>query len=343
VAGLCAVGLGGQVETELPGGASPRRFFRVRFDDATRVRTGAQGCVALFLPPDQAVLAGARQSTGHGPFLTVRALLAEEGLPVPAVYGYAEAQALLFVEDLGDATLELHLKRAPDEREPLYRLALGQIARAQQALAPRLSGSIIATRRFDEALLRWEVEHFREWALVARGIALTPAASQVLDTAFAYLASTIASWPQGFVHRDYQSRNLMVKGPPGARTITWIDFQDAMLGPRVYDLVALLCDSYQPYSAAFVRGGLDEYASQMRLGASRAELAHEFDLVTAQRKLKDAGRFIYMDRVRGLPDYLPFVELSLTLARGALSRLEEHSPLRELARTLDDLLGPPSP
>ena len=30
--------------------------------------------------------------------------------------------------------------------------------------------------------------------------------------------------------------------------LCWIDFQDALLGPRVYDLVALLNDSYQAVS-----------------------------------------------------------------------------------------------
>ena len=40
----------------------------------------------------------------------------------------------------------------------------------------------------------------------------------------------IAGWPRGFVHRDYQSRNLMLKGGE----LVVIDFQDALLGPRVF-------------------------------------------------------------------------------------------------------------
>ena len=38
--------------------------------------------------------------------------------------------------------------------------------------------------------------------------------------------------------------------------LVWIDFQDALMGPRVYDLVALLCDSYQTFDADFAAARL---------------------------------------------------------------------------------------
>jgi hypothetical protein len=114
------------------------------------------------------------------------------------------------------------------------------------------------------------------------------------------MASAVASprgsrWKRHFVHRDYQSRNLMVRA---SGAICWIDFQDALLGPRVYDLVALLNDSYQEFDRAFVEARLDEFAAAAGLGKDeRALLGREFDYVTVQRKLKDAGRFVFIDRV----------------------------------------------
>ena len=90
------------------------------------------------------------------------------------------------------------------------------------------------------------------------------------------LAARIAAEPRVFVHRDYQSRNLMVRreGDGDWRSLCWIDFQDALLGPRVYDLVALLNDSYQTFDRPFIEARLDEYVQAARLGADRrAELA----------------------------------------------------------------------
>jgi aminoglycoside/choline kinase family phosphotransferase len=56
-----------------------------------------------------------------------------------------------------------------------------------------------------------------------------------------------------------------------------------------------------------------------------------------QRKLKDAGRFVFIDRVKGNPDFLPHVGQSLAYVRRALGRLPELSPLREILERLGGL------
>src|SRR5205814_9637471 len=125
----------------------------------------------------------------------------------------------------------------------------------------------------------------------------------------------IAAWRRGFTHRDYQSRNLMVR-PTGK--IAWIDFQDALLGPRVYDLVALLNDSYQEFDRAFVEARLPEFAATSNYDAADApSLVREFDYVTVQRKLKDAGRFVFIDRVKHNPSFLHFVTPTVRKVRDA--------------------------
>ena len=116
------------------------------------------------------------------------------------------------------------------------------------------------------------------------------------------------------------------------RSLCWIDFQDALLGPRVYDLVALLNDSYQTFDRPFIEARLDEYARAARLGAeARAEVGREFDRVTVQRKLKDAGRFVFIDRVKKNPSFLKFVEPTIAKVRAqprAAGRRRGHARAR---------------
>src|SRR5207247_4417792 len=104
-----------------------------------------------------------------------------------------------------------YLLHEPEHRELLYKKAIADLARAQRVLSELPEGSIVAERAFDEDLLRWEVDHFREWALEARGIELHADDRALFDEVASYIARTIAAWPRGFVHRDYQSRNLMVR------------------------------------------------------------------------------------------------------------------------------------
>lgn len=314
----------------MPGGASTRLFFRVEL-------AGGERGVGMFVPDanrsDEIAKDEVHQT--RWPFLEVRDLLAERGVRVPRLHGEATHDGVILVEDLGDDTLAVFLDNHPEQRESLYRQAVTDLAKAQQGLEPLPADSVVNTRAFDEDLLRWEVDHFREWGLEARGIVLDSRDRAAFDAAADHLARTIASWPRGFVHRDYQSRNLMVQDGE----LVWIDFQDALLGPRVYDLVALLNDSYQTFTREFVERRLDDFAEARGLDAEdRVRLGREFDVVTVQRKLKDAGRFVFIDRERGNPDYLEFVEPTIGKARRSLERLVDEPVLNRLSELLGRVL-----
>jgi N-acetylmuramate 1-kinase len=326
-----------ELET-IAGGASPRRFHRVRPSNAPAKLDGLGSpdtAIVMEVPPDTGDVVFARGLGRPWPFLEVRALLESRGVRVPRLYAQACERDLLLVEDLGE-TLAGHLAARPEERERLYSLAVRGLARAQSLLDPLPPDSVIRLRAFDERLLGDELEHFREWGLEARGITLDDAGRRVFDEARAVLVATLAALARGFVHRDYQSRNLLVVD--GGASLGWIDFQDALLGPRAYDLVALLCDSYQPFDRAFVERRLDEYAAERALSPyDRLALGREFDLATVQRKLKDAGRFVFIEKRRGDASFLPFVPPTLAIVRQALVRVSDVPQLRDLLDLLDGL------
>lgn len=316
---------------EMPGGASTRRFFRLD-------RRG-EPVVAMYVPAPSQEIQKARQSCGTAPFVEVARLLDEHDVPVPRLFERDEEHHLLLVEDLGDDTLANYLEKNESKRTELYQIAVRELALAQRKLDPLPDSSIVKTRAFDRDLLRWEIDHFSDWALEARGIQLCAEDRQIFDESADYLATTIASWPRGFVHRDYQSRNLMVTQKKNELGLCWIDFQDAMLGPRAYDLVALLTDSYQTFSRSFIEERLTEFCFERGIEEQRERLIFEFDLITVQRKLKDAGRFIFIDRVNKNPNFLPYVASTIEKARAALARVEEQGPLHRLSELLTRVLS----
>jgi aminoglycoside/choline kinase family phosphotransferase len=321
----------------MQGGASTRRFFRIGIGQERK------RAVAMFVPGAptheiQKVAGGTRW-----PFLEVRDLLAERGIRVPTIFADGTEQGWLVVEDLGDDTIANYLRRRPGDKRDIYRLAVRDLARAQSRLVTLPEASIVKSRAFDHDLLRWEIDHFLEWGLAARNIPISSEDRTAFEGIAGRLAGRISGWPRGFVHRDYQSRNLMVV-PEGegkeSIELAWIDFQDALLGPRVYDLVALLSDSYQEFDAPFIEDRLDEYADHVGLGLNaRIVLQREFDFVTVQRKLKDAGRFIFIDRTHHNPSFLPFVEPTIQKARAAIARLSDDDDMRALGLLLDRVLG----
>jgi N-acetylmuramate 1-kinase len=330
----------------LAGHASMRSYWRVGARSAAFPPRGEDGIelgvplhpshVVMVLPPDarpEEVTKGG--PPGVDPFADVQGFLDLLGVRVPAIlasYRDDPQGGLLVLEDLGDETLEARLQ-AGDPPEPLYRAAVRQLAHLRAADGRVGHRCIAHTRSFDFDLYRWELDHFREWLLEAwKGARLGPAERAVVDREFDRIARLLATEPRGFTHRDYQSRNLMVL-PSGEQAV--IDFQDALLGPAQYDLVALLRDSYVELPPDLVDRMIGHYLEVLALaGGPRpapGPFREVFDLLTVQRKLKDAGRFVFIDRVKGNPDFLRSIPASLRYVREALARLPD---LREFQEVL---------
>jgi aminoglycoside/choline kinase family phosphotransferase len=323
--------------TEMLGGASTRRYFRVELDKGK-----VSSLVAMFVPEGAKPEEITKQNThARWPFLEVRDLLASASVDVPALYAEDQEHGWLLIEDLGEDTLANYLLRQDDARERLYQRAVLDLAKAQEALRTLPADSVVRSRAFDADLLRWEIDHFREWGLEARGHVLSEKRRAEFDAIAGRLAERIASWPRGFVHRDYQSRNLMVRGPvrENEEALCWIDFQDALLGPRVYDLVALLNDSYQTFDRAFVERRLDEYARVTApVESGGPTLLKQFDYVTVQRKLKDAGRFVFIDKQKHNAAFLRFVTPTMRKITQSLDRLTEDPDMKALRALLIEAL-----
>ncbi len=318
----------------LTGDASNRRYHRVvRGPDVTPARL-----MIMELPDDaldsDEVTAG--DTPAELPFLNLQRYMANADLPVPEIYLDAVNDGAVLLEDLGDETFVAKIDGSSTEvMEAWYGAAVDLMVRMHDRMWPVPEGCLAATRAFDYDLLRWELDHYREWGAEARsGRALESDLRGRLDRVFDDLAKEIAALPRGFVHRDYQSRNLMIKGDdPIPQNITIIDFQDALVGPRVYDLVALLNDSYVDVPKEMQTRIISRYA--VARGIDPVELEREFDLVTIQRKLKDGGRFVFIDQVKGNPNFLPFVEKSFRRVRSALERLPGHDDLKKILAKVD--------
>jgi len=313
---------------KLRGDASTRSYFRVRVEEAPT--SCPRSLIVMQLPEDafRSDEGGKQPDSQRLPFLEVAELLESKGVPVPSIYVEDLANGIIVLEDLGDVTFEQHLRGTPRAQwQPAYRDAIGLLADLHERCADLPGSSIVSKRRFDRELLDWELDHFREWGLEALFGPLDSDQTATLRDAFSRIALEIEAMPFGFVHRDYQSKNLMV-GPTG--TLTLIDFQDALLGPRVYDLVALLCDSYVPLDLKLQESMIERYAALRRIDPST--LRREFWMVTLHRKLKDAGRFIYIDRVRKNAEFLQWYPRSLLYVGRAIAQTPGFEALEHLLR-----------
>lgn len=305
--------------------ASGREYFRVL--------GGGQPMVVMYTPvEDKPAEIGGDVAGEDLPFRHVRSWLEARELPVPQEFAWDPEARFLALEDLGPMTLELALSESGRTMESLYGEAVDLLAklheRCKHAGPQDLPG---LAKRFDADFLRWELDHFREWLIDERlGQALDPQQRKELDPILQRLAEEVAAIPEGFVHRDYQSRNLML----ATRGLVILDFQDALRGPCCYDLVALLRDSYVEVPEPLLSQLIERYRSQRSDMPSTEAFRRWFDVNSLQRKLKDSGRFVYIDVVRGNPGFLPHIPLSLKYVDEAFDRLPDYDDLRRIVAPL---------
>ncbi len=263
------------------------------------------------------------------PFILLQSYLAEAGVSVPKVHLYDKSLGQVWLDDLGDVTLLEKL--ATGQVTELYRNAIDLLIQFQQAMASPPADFIACQRRFEASLLIWELEHYVEWR-VEEQLQKTPSTEDaaLLPGLFEELVSSLQQQPQVVCHRDYQSTNIMHT----QNGLVLIDFQDALMGPYAYDMVALLRDSYVQLESTQVDALIDYYLESRR-DLNPDEFRAAFDYQTVQRKLKDAGRFVYIDRVKNDPRYLKWVNSTLDYVRLALARRPELNKLNDCLKRLD--------
>ncbi|WP_421245682.1 aminoglycoside phosphotransferase family protein [Aeromonas sanarellii] len=242
-------------------------------------------------------------------FVRNAAALHAVGLLAPEVRAVDYEQGLLAVTDLGDTQLIGCLN--DDNVLAWYDKAI--------ALLPRLGAVALALEPFDEAFMARENSIFPEW-LLGHHLQLTLSAQeeQLLAETFACLTTNNLAQPQGVMHRDFHSRNLMVCGgqTPGESELAIIDFQDMVTGPLSYDLVSLLKDCYVRWPDEVIEQGMShgfEVLSQAGLlgGLDYASFRRHADLTGMQRHLKAAGIFTRLCHRDGKAGYLKDIPRTL--------------------------------
>ncbi len=315
--------------TKLFGEASYREYFRLR-------TTLDKSYVVMKLPPGKQ--SASEEITNYQgpkdelPFLNVLRYLESRRIPAPKLIQAEPSEGLVLLSDLGDKTLE---KLLVDSNEAMrlffYRQAIDLLLEMQGAGEKSPDPACMAFKRgFDLKLLLWEFDHFLEYGIEDRFSLKIPEAEKKQIQAIALeIIRPITEIDYGLTHRDFQSRNLMLHG----YQFHLIDFQDALLGPPQYDLVALLRDSYVVLPFATWKSLLEYYLNEReKLGLKAVDAGKfmtGFHRITIQRKLKDAGRFQYIQTVKQNPNFLPHVPASLEYVKQAFALFPEAAPLHE--------------
>ncbi|RZA05317.1 MAG: hypothetical protein EOP11_13105 [Proteobacteria bacterium] len=318
---------GGYRIKKLAGDASLRKYYRVNH--------GSDSFVLMHTEPFE---------ESSYDTLLVHNFLERAGVPVPKMLAVEGVKGTILQEDLGDRTMLHQLAEAQGAenfeeietalfKESLRLLADFHSSTAKPQGEKPVPGFSLA---FDEEKLLWEVDFTIEHlfgSYLKRG--LSEKEQESIRTPFEDICRRLAAEPRVFTHRDYHSRNLMLpeSGTSHDGKLVCIDFQDARMGLRAYDLASILRDSYYQLSEEKVYALVDYYfdlAKKEEAGIDRAHFIKMFDLMSVQRNFKAIGSFTSFYGKRNDAMYIRFVGNTFENIRRNLAKFPEYKELRKL-------------
>jgi aminoglycoside/choline kinase family phosphotransferase len=270
-------------------------------------------------------------------FVAIGRHLDAAGLPVPKIYLEDSFSGLVFLEDLGDENLQSALQkmRGTVDIMDCYRSIIRLLLKLSVAGAKNFKTSwTYQTPTYDQELIlekecRYFVEAFLQqylgWDTTFKG----------LETEFSILAEKAIDFSiNGFMHRDFQSRNIMVKRDKHYL----IDFQGGRIGPIQYDLASLLID---PYVAVPLnqQAQLLEYCARKQHAAGIAEpekFIAGYSYCALTRNLQILGAFSHLSKIKKKHYFEKYIPCAVkTLAYNLNTITDTNFPkLKKIAKKL---------
>ena len=303
----------------LAGDASNRRYYRVVMGQTSWV-----------------LMRWDKFDPNNYPFLSVLNHFKVNGIKVPNVISYDADDGLVLLEDLGDLTLERKFWESQTHESSMafYKMALDELIKIHYTATDNKADCTAFKIQFDTEKFLWEMNYGRDNLLLGvLNFKFSEAAAQELQKVFIDICSKLDKEPKRIAHRDYHSRNLMIKFDD----MRVIDFQDARLGPVQYDLVSLFKDSYVDMNDSMVQALMNYYLEEARkfqkTDFSMDHFNYIYELQSIQRCFKACGSFASFFHQRKDTRYLKYL---LPTLKRTLKSLENFPEYKSFSKILID-------
>jgi aminoglycoside/choline kinase family phosphotransferase len=309
---------------QLPGDGSHRVFWRISNPESKR------SFIAMANPPKTPA-----RERENSAYLMISRHLRQKGLPLPVIHQYDLAEGLFIMEDLGSRNLQDVVLSGKDP-VPAYHKVLEHLFPLQVQGGKGFDPAwCCQTERYDRTVMqKYEAHYFRDAFL--KGFLGHVQPMPGLETAFDHLAE-MASRADGqfFMHRDFQSRNIMVDG----EKIGIIDWQGGRLGPLAYDLASLLVDPYAPLSDLQKQQIYGAYVARVKdhNPAWAGPFERDYPYLAIQRNLQILGAFSFLSKVMKKTYFEAYIPPALKTLESMVDKAQDHGlkALEQLVSTIN--------
>lgn len=280
---------------KIAGDASFRSYYRIFAKD----KTSEQTYILMFAPPGYEDVK---------PFVKIDEFLVSHDFSAPKIFASNIKKGFLLLEDLDDDTYGRILKSDSSRELPLYQKACDVLVELHKLEAPQ------DIALYNNALLFREVMLFVDWYLPLQNKSMNQQERARFKSLWFQLFDLLGKENQTLVLRDYHADNLMtLPNREGYKQVGLLDFQDAVIGSKAYDLVSLLEDARRDVDDKNRQKLFDYYLEKST--CDKAQFTTDYEILSLQRNIKIVGIFARLSRRDGKHHYLELLPRVLNFVR----------------------------
>lgn len=298
----------------LTGDASTRRYYRVFCEKTSYV-------VCLDNPSEE-----------KNSFVEVQEFLEKKKIRVPKIYDINLSKGYILEEDLGDITLLQHLATVKniEEEYELYKKVIDELLTLHKTPENEIQNSKKFELKFDYEKLKFEIDFSVKYFFKLFLKNEDEKVLKELSNSFDSICERLAEQKMVLTHRDFHSRNVMVKG----KDLIMIDFQDARWGIPQYDLASLLDDCYYEVhpsnKSKLMKYYFDSLGEDVHAQGGYEEFKCLYSDMAIQRVFKAIGSFSYIYNMRKDERYLKYIGFAMEKLRLIMLENSKYDSLRTL-------------
>ncbi|MGY8985463.1 MAG: aminoglycoside phosphotransferase family protein [Sphingomonadales bacterium] len=324
---LKKIGLEAAIILPLAGDASFRHY--------NRIIDGEKSFILMDAPPPQ---------ENVKPFIAIAKHLKCSGFSAPIIYEKHIDDGFLLLEDLGDSTFNEVLKFNPAIEKALYKNAIDCLVELHcKPLIKTLrieKDTSYNIQYYDVNVMFEEFFLFVDWYLPEVSPNINLINKPHLKNLFGDLFGDWTPLLDTFVLRDFHSENLMhLEDRDGHTQVGLLDFQDAMIGHKAYDLVSLLKDARRDVPTNLEEAMITRFLkghADICQPLDKDEFLRVYHLLGAGRNAKIIGIFTRLWKRDNKPQFLKLIPRVMA----HLEKNLEHPALAPLKIWFEEVLPP---
>lgn len=269
-------------------------------------------------------------------FLYYSQVFSELNLNTPAILSISDDRKMYIQEFLGDKTLSevITKQNVSPEATSLVQQTLEKLFQLQMKTQGKIDFSkTFEYESYDELPIIHDLYYFKNF--VADVLELEYNKSTLLKE-FKKIASLVENLePKGIMIRDFQARNIMVNEK---NEVSFIDYQSAMKGPLMYDVISFLFQAKADFPEDFKNEMLDFYIQLFENQETQAQLKKSVKPIQMMRFLQVLGAYGFRGLIQRKQHFMASLEKgikNITLFASSWEGMDHYPELFKLIQQLD--------